>query len=311
MVTKGKRPNKEPDKEPPKESLNAQQPAVGKEGVQVLPPRKKKEKPPSAHDALPATPAHPPPVKNAPSSSGTQLMPLQKSPPREGTKKDPKDKGKDETSSESSQEGVLDVTLEKKGKKKKGQATLAASPPKPISGDEREDTLSSGGSLHTVGSPPGLSPATSDDILSEFLKDDKEGSPSMVPDDFPTFLKKMGEIKTLLFQRQDAKEFPVISTIEEVSDEEMDQYLERVLKDSHKWKDTDGVSKTLQEIEIKDKVIRTHDRFLLTIYLRLGQALHLHTGVAKAHAQTMREAAFTWQQKAIKLIEESNVQRAN
>ena len=126
-------------------------------------------------------------------------------------------------------------------------------------------------------------------------------------------MKRVGEIKTLLYDWQDAKEFPVINAIEEVSDEEMDQYLERILKDSHKWKDTDGVSKTLQEIDINDKVIRTHDRFLLTVYLRLGQALHLHTEVAKAHAATMKEAAFTWQQRAIKLIEEAtcNVQIDN
>jgi hypothetical protein len=50
------------------------------------------------------------------------------------------------------------------------------------------------------------------------------------------------------------------------------------------------------------------------VYLRLGQALHLHTGIAKAHAETMREATFTWQLKAInKLIEEvtCNVQIDN
>ncbi len=49
------------------------------------------------------------------------------------------------------------------------------------------------------------------------------------------------------------------------------------------------------------------------IYLRLGKAVHLHTGIAKEHAATMKEAAFTWQQRAIKLIEEAscNVQKDN
>ncbi len=127
----------------------------------------------------------------------------------------------------------MDATLENKGKKKKGQATLAASPPKHISGDEKEDALSSQGSLPgiLVGSPTELSPATStsDDILADLLRDDKDDSTSTVPDDFPTFLKKMGEIETLLYHWQDAKEFPVINPVE-VSDEEMDQYIERVLK---------------------------------------------------------------------------------
>ena len=198
-MAKGKRP-KESHKEPPQESLSAQQSSNATGGVQTLASKKKKENPSSGNGALPATPAHPPPIKDAPSSSGTQLMPLQRSPPKEGTKKEQKVKGDDETSSESSQEGVLDATLENKGNKKKGQASLATSPPKPISGDEREDTPpSNGGSLHTVGSPPGLSPATSEDILSEFLKDDKDDSPSSAPDDFPTFLKKMAEIRTFLY----------------------------------------------------------------------------------------------------------------
>ena len=125
-MVKGKRP-KESQKEPPQESLSAQQSSNATGGVQTLAPKKKKEKPSSGHGALPATPAHPPPVKNAPSSSGTQLMPLQKSPPKVGTKKERKAKGEDEASSESSQEGELDTSLEEKGNKKKGQAALATS----------------------------------------------------------------------------------------------------------------------------------------------------------------------------------------
>jgi hypothetical protein len=55
-MVKGKRPNKEP----PQESPNAQQSPDVTGGVQVLPPKKKKEKSSSAHSALPATPSHPP-----------------------------------------------------------------------------------------------------------------------------------------------------------------------------------------------------------------------------------------------------------
>ncbi len=83
----------------------------------------------------------------------------------------------------------------------------------------------------------------------------------------------------------------------------MDRYIERVLKDSHKWKDTEEISKTLQEIDLEDKIVRHNDKYLRMIYLRLGKALHLHTGIAKEHAATMKQAVFTWQQRAIKLIE--------
>jgi hypothetical protein len=65
-------------------------------------------------------------------------------------------------------------------------------------------------------------------------------------------LKKTGEIKALLYQWQCAKGFPEFTDIA-VSEEEMDQYIERVLKDSHKWKGTEGVNKTLQEIDLEDK----------------------------------------------------------
>jgi hypothetical protein len=79
--------------------------------VQALPPRKKKEKTPVAHTALPSQPTHPHPIKNAPSSKGTQLTILQRSPPKEETKKDRKCKEMDETSSQSSQEAELDASL--------------------------------------------------------------------------------------------------------------------------------------------------------------------------------------------------------
>jgi hypothetical protein len=64
-MVKGKRP-KDNQKEPPKESPSVQQSSEETGGVQVLPPNRKKEKLSSAHGALPVTPSHPPPVKNAP-----------------------------------------------------------------------------------------------------------------------------------------------------------------------------------------------------------------------------------------------------
>jgi hypothetical protein len=192
-MVKGKRP-KDGNKESPKESLSAQQSAEGNGGVQVLPPKKKKEKPSSAHGALPATPSHPPPVKNAPPSGGTSLTLLQRSPPREETKKERKGKEKDETSSQSSQEAELDASImDKKGKKKKGQAMLAASPTKDNSEDEKEDTLGSENSLPALESSEERSPAGSTDFLAEFLGDEKDGDLSPVPDDYSAFLKKTGD----------------------------------------------------------------------------------------------------------------------
>ena len=85
--------------------------------------------------------------------------------------------------------------------------------------------MSSEGSLPAIGSSAENSPTTSVDLLAEFMGDEKDDSPSSAPDDLPIFLKKMGEIKTLLLQWQDAKEFPEINTIEEVSDDDIDQYL--------------------------------------------------------------------------------------
>jgi hypothetical protein len=211
----------------------------------------------------------------------------------------------------------------KKGRKKIGQSTLAASPTKnnsedekedasgiaasptkDNSEDEKEDASGSEGALPALRSSPKHSPATSTDFLAEFLGDEKDGDLSLVPDDYSTFLKKTGEIKALLYKWECAKEFPEFKVVD-VSDEEIDQYIERVLKDSHKWKNTEGVNKTLQEMDLEDKIVRGNDRYLRAIYLRLGNALHVHTGIAKAHAATMKEAAFTWQQRAIKLIEDA------
>ncbi len=201
---------------------------------------------------------------------------------------------------------------DKKGNKKKGQATLAASPTNENSDDEKEDTLGSENSLPALESSEKRSPAGSTDFLAEFLGDEKDGDLSLVPDDYSAFLKKTGEIKSLLYKWECAKEFPEFKVVD-VSDEEIDLYIERVLKDSHKWKDTEGVNRTLREIDLEDTIVRGNDRYLRMVYLRLGNALHLHASISKAHAATMKEAAFIWQQRAIKLIEEAtfNVQIDN
>ncbi len=203
-MVKGKRP-KESQKEPPKESLSAQQSSDVSVSVQTLPPKKKKEKKPVTHTALPSQPAHPNPIKNAPSSKGTQLTILQRSPPKEETKKDRKCKERDDTSSQSSQEAELDASLAgKKGKKKKDQATLAASPPEINREDEKEDTSGSEGEQPALVSSEEQSPAISTDFLAEFLGEEKEENlsplPDTAPEDFAEFLKKTGEMKVLLYR---------------------------------------------------------------------------------------------------------------
>ncbi len=122
----------------------------------------------------------------------------------------------------------------------------------------------------------------------------------------------MGELKVLLYNWHDAKEYPELTPIE-ASEEIVDQYIERVLLSSHKWSNDEGVHKTLMEIDIEDNIIRGNDKYVMMLYLRLGKALEPHTKIAKAHAATMKEVAFTWQQRAIKLIEEAtcNVQMDN
>jgi hypothetical protein len=138
-MVKGKTP-KESQKEPPQESPSAQQSSEETVSVQTMLPKRKKGKAPSAHAALPIPPAHPFPIRSASSSGGTQLTILQRSPPKDEAKKKPKDerkgvKGKEETSSQSSQETELDATLPDKGKKKKVQAKLDTSPKESSSDD--------------------------------------------------------------------------------------------------------------------------------------------------------------------------------
>ena len=70
-------------------------------------------------------------------------------------------------------------------------------------------------------------------------------------------------------------------------------------------KDTEEVNKALQAIDLEDEIVRGNDKYLRKVYLRLGQALHLHAGIAKEHRAAMSEAAHTWQLRAIRLIEQA------
>ncbi len=76
----------------------------------------------------------------------------------------------------------------------------------------------------------------------------------------------------------------------DVSEETVNQYIERVLSHSHKWKDDEGFHMTLQEIDVEDKIIRSNYRYVRMLYLRLGKALEPHTEITRAHAATMKEA---------------------
>jgi hypothetical protein len=130
-MVKGKRP-KESQKEPPQESLSAQQSSDVTGSVQT---------------ALPMQPAHPFPIGSAPFFGGTPLTILQRSPPKDETKKklndeQKGDKGKGKISSQSSQETELDTSTtlpDKKGKKMKIQAKLDTSPKEGISEDGNEE----------------------------------------------------------------------------------------------------------------------------------------------------------------------------
>ncbi len=179
---------------------------------------------------------------------------LQRSPPKSETKEKQKDekkgvKGKEEISSQSSQETELDATLPDKGKKKKVQAKLDTSPKDSSSDDGSEDaaTNTSSSGLPLLGSSGGEehSPSTTD-FLAGLLPLEEE----VEQDCIALYLRKMGELKVLLYNWHDAKEYPELTPIE-ASEEIVDQYIERVLLSSHKWSNDEGVHKTLMEIASK------------------------------------------------------------
>jgi hypothetical protein len=87
-------------------------------------------------------------------------------------------------------------------------------------------------------------------------------------------------------------EYPVLPPMN-VSEETVNQYIERVLENSHEWKDLEGVQMTMNGIDEGDQIIRANDIYIRSLYLCLGKALASHTEQAKAHAASMREAAHT------------------
>jgi hypothetical protein len=180
-------------------------------------------------------PARPFPIGSAPSSGGTPLTILQRSPTKDEAKKNPKDerkgaRGKEETSSQSSQETELDTTLPEKGNKKKVQAKLDPSPKESSSSDDGSEGSATNSSglplLSSSGGGEEHSPATTD-FLAEFLEEGVE------QDCLALYLKKLGNLKVLLYDWIDAKEYPELTPME-ASEEIVNQYIERVLASSHK-----------------------------------------------------------------------------
>ncbi len=120
------------------------------------------------------------------------------------------------------------------------------------------------------------------------------------------------ETKTFFSNATMRKSIPKI-VVMEVSRCDIEEYIERVLTHKHKWIDTKGVRLTLDEINETDKIIRINDEFTRSLFFRLGKSLEPHTDMAKQHAASMKEAASTWQQNAIRLISDAvrNVQTDN
>ncbi len=91
-----------------------------------------------------------------------------------------------------------------------------------------------------------------------------------------------------------ASEFPKLEPIE-VTQSDLEEYIERVLLSSHEWTDTKGVRLTLDEINEADQIIRVNDEYIRSLYFCLGKALEPHTAAAKEHAVSMKEASSAWQ----------------
>jgi hypothetical protein len=119
------------------------------------------------------------------------------------------------------------------------------------------------------------------------------------------YLRRVGNCnKQLLYPWLNATEYPKVVQID-IEDEEIPAYIERLLKDGHKWKEEKDVLASIEEIDEEDKIVRTTDKFVRHLFLRLGQALDPQMEVAKAHASSMMEAANAWQHKAIQAIQDA------
>jgi hypothetical protein len=284
------------------------------EGEQAGRSSKKKSEPSASQALLQSQPAPPFPIKKAPTSKESSLVILQRSPPQNDGDSS---KGKDEVSSQSSEEAVLVFDPPKvKGNKKTVEGKPDASPGKIGSPLLVEDLASK------EGSPDQKSTPTSElmeDIFGmleggeETNKDSKESVEAKIKEEtedlesFMDYLRRVGNCsKQLLYPWLDATEYPKIVQLD-IEDEEIPAYIERLLKDGHKWKEEKNVLASIEEIDEEDKIVRTTDKFVRTLFLRLGQAIDPQMEVAKAHAATMEEAANAWQHKAIKAIQDAVV----
>jgi hypothetical protein len=102
----------------------------------------------------------------------------------------------------------------------------------------------------------------------------------------------------------EAKDFPNLSSVNpEIED--IDKDIEDVLAHSHKWKDQKDVKCTMDEIDLKDNVARVNRKYTQNLCLRLGKTRDPLLEVAKSRAGSMKEAALTWQEKAIKSINDT------
>jgi hypothetical protein len=281
------------------------------EGEKVSRSNKKKEKPSASQALLQQQPTPPFPVKRAPHSKDSSLTILQRSPPQQND--GDSSKGKEEVSSQSSEEAVLMFDPPKaKGNKKTVEGKSDTSPGKIDS--PLEDLASK------EGSPEQKSTPTSDlmeDILDmlkggeEINEDSKESVEAEIKEEtedlesFIDYLRRVGNCnKQLLYPWLDATEYPKIVQLD-IEDEEIPAYIERLLKDGHKWKEEKDMLAPIEEIDEEDKIVRTTDKFVRHLFLRLGQALDPQMEVAKAHAASMEEAANAWQHKAIKAIQDA------
>jgi hypothetical protein len=271
---------------------------------------KKKDRPSASQAFLQEQPTPPFPIKKAPSSKDSSLVILQRSSPR--NKRDSLN-NKDEASSQSSEEAVISIDPPKgKGNKKTVEGNPDASPGKV--GSPLEDLASKDGSPEQKSTPTSEQLEDLFDMLDggeEASNDTKEGDEVGVkeePEDLESFLSYLRRVgscsEQLLFPWFDATKYPKVLHFD-VAEEEISAYIDRMLKDSHKWKDERDVLASTEQIEEEDKIVRTTDKFVRNLFLRLSQALDPQMEVAKAHAASMEEAANSWQHKAIQAIQDA------
>jgi hypothetical protein len=217
---------------------------------------------------------------------------------------------KDEASSQSSEEAVISIDPPKgKGNKKIVEGNPDTSPGKVDS--PLDDLASKDGSPEQRSTPMSEQMEDLFEMLNggeEASNDTKEGDEVGVKEEledlesFLSYLRRVGSCsEQLLFPWFDATKYPKVLHFD-VAEEEISAYIDRMLKDSHKWKDEGDVLASTEKIEEEDKIVRTTDKFVRNLFLRLGQALDPQMEVAKAHAASMEEAANVWQHKAIQAI---------